>query len=131
MKVEHIGIVVKSIEEALKVWEGILGFKLEGMVEVESQGVRVAILEVNGVRLELLEPLSPDSPVANFLSKRGEGLHHLCFEVKDIESILLTLSSRGIKLIDKSSRPGALGNKVAFLHPSSSSGVLIELSEKD
>lgn len=130
MKVEHIGIAVKSIEEAIKVWCDILGFKLEGIVEVESQGVRVAVLEVfNGVKIELLESLTSDSSVARFLSKRGEGLHHICFEVKGIEKILLTLKSKGIKLIDKSPRAGALGNKVAFLHPSSTNGVLVEIAE--
>ena len=130
MKLEHIGIAMRSIEEGAKIWEGILGFTPEAIIEVKSQKVRVAIFDAGGVKIELLEPLGDNGPIARFLEKKGEGLHHLCFEVKDIEKLLKDFKSKGIKLVDEVPRSGASAKKVAFLHPSSIHGVLIELCEK-
>lgn len=132
MKLEHIGIGVKSIEAGIKIWADVFGFKLEGITEVESQKVRVAMLvrdagEVRGVRIELIEPTSSDSPIAKFLAHRGEGLHHICFEVKSLDGVILALKEKGIRLIDESPRLGAFGKKIAFVHPSSTCGVLVEL----
>jgi len=147
MKLEHIGIAVRSIEEARKTWEK-LGLKLETLAQVEHQKVRVAVYNVKssvppavgginsgshykaqGVKIELVEPMSEDSPIANFLEKRGEGLHHLCFEVENIDKLVTELKGKGIKLIDEKPRPGAFVKKVVFLHPKSTGGVLIELCE--
>lgn len=130
MKLEHVGIAMRSIEEGAKIWEGILGLTPEAITEVESQKVRVAIFDAGGVKIELLEPLGDDGPIARFLEKKGEGLHHLCFEVKEIEKLLKDLKSKGIKLIDEVPRSGASAKKIAFLHPGSIHGVLIELCEK-
>ena len=136
-KVDHIAIVVRSIKEALQVYEGALGLELTDVKEVPEQAVRVAFLPVGESEIELLEPLTTDTStklgtgggVAKFLEKRGEGLHHICFEVEDIEAALRDLAARGIRLIDEQPRRGALG-RVAFLHPKSAHGVLIELIEK-
>lgn len=136
MKVDHIGIAVKSIESGIKIWETIFAgdkahsYKIVGITEVESQRVKVSALDVGGVKIELIEPTCEDSNVNKFIEKRGEGLHHICFEVKNIEVVLSELQNSGIKLIDSSPRPGAFGKKIAFLHPSSTCGVLVELAEK-
>jgi methylmalonyl-CoA epimerase len=136
-KIDHIGIVVHNIEKALQVYEGALGLRLTDVEEVPEQAVRVAFLPVGESKLELLEPLTADTStelstgggVAKFLEKRGEGLHHICFEVDDIEATLQDLAVQGIRLIDEQPRQGAHG-RVAFLHPKSAHGVLIELIEK-
>ena len=128
-KIDHIAIVVHNIEEALQVYEGTLGRELAEVEEVPEQAVRIAFLPVGESELELVEPLSTDSGVAKFLEKRGEGLHHICLEVDDIEAALQDLAAQGIRLIDKQPRRGAHG-RVAFLHPKSAHGVLIELIEK-
>ncbi len=128
-KIDHIAIVVHNIEEALQVYEGTLGLELAEVEEVPEQAVRIAFLPVGESELELVEPLSTDSGVAKFLEKRGEGLHHICLEVDDIEAALQDLAAQGIRLIDKQPRRGAHG-RVAFLHPKSAHGVLIELIEK-
>lgn len=130
MKLEHIGIAVKSIDAGIEFWSNIVGFKLHGITQVEAQKVKVAVLEGVGVKIELIESTSPDSPIMKFIENRGEGLHHICFEVKNIESALSELKANGIKLIDESPRLGAFGKKIAFLHPSSCCGVLIEIAEK-
>ena len=128
-KIDHIAIVVYNIEEALQFYEGALGLELTDIVEVPEQAVRIAFLPVGESEIELVEPLSTDSGVAKFLEKRGEGLHHICLEVEDVEAVLQDLAAQGIRLIDEQPRQGAHG-RVAFLHPKSAHGVLIELYEK-
>jgi len=128
-KINHIGIVVHSIEEALQVYEGALGIELTDIEKVPEQAVRVAFLPVGESEIELLEPLTANSGVARFLEKRGEGVHHICLEVEDIEAALQDLAAKGVRLIDEQPRQGAHG-RVAFLHPKSTHGVLIELIEK-
>ena len=129
MKLDHIGIAVKSLAAA-KIYDA-LGLTVDRVENVETQGVRTAFIEVGDANLELLEPLSPDSPVAKFIDKRGEGIHHICFRVKNLESHLERLKRQGFRLIHESPVPGAHGCRVAFLHPSAGNGVLIELSEKE
>ena len=128
-KIDHIGIVVRSIEEALKVYRDALGLPLAHVQEVPEQQVRIAFLPIGDCEIELVEPTAADSGVARFLEKRGEGLHHICFEVEDIEAALQDLAAKGVRLIDRQPRQGAIG-RVAFLHPKSAHGVLIELVEK-
>jgi len=128
-KVDHIGIAVASIEEALDVYRA-LGLEVAHREKVESQGVTTAFLPVGESRLELLEPTSPDSPVGRFLAKRGPGLHHICLAVPDLARALDDLASRGFRLLDGAPVEGAHGKKVAFLHPAAGHGVLIELSEE-
>ncbi|HIC93513.1 MAG TPA: methylmalonyl-CoA epimerase [Anaerolineae bacterium] len=128
-KVDHIGIVVRSIEEALRVYRDALGLPLTRVQEVPEQQVRIAFLPVGDCEVELVEPTAADSGVARFLERRGEGLHHICFEVDDIEAALRDLAAKGLRPIDKEPRRGAIG-RVAFLHPKSAHGVLIELVEK-
>jgi len=130
MKLDHIAIAVKSIEERLKIWRDILGFKLEVIEDVLDQKVKVAVLDINGQHIELLEPLEETSTISKFIEKKGEGLHHLCFEVENIESMLLNMKKQGIKLIDEVPKIGASGKKIAFIHPKDMGGVLIELSQK-
>ena len=128
-ELDHIGIAVRSIEAA-SIYEA-LGPQVDHVEIVESQGVKTAFLSVGDSNLELLEPTNPDSPVARYIEKRGEGIHHLCFRVDDIDAHLQRLAAAGYRLIDESSVPGAHGCRVAFLHPSAGSGVLIELSERE
>ena len=129
MKLHHIGIAVNSIDEKLKIWQQCLGIEFEDIEEVPDQKVRVAVLPVGDVNIELLEPVGDDSTIRKFINKRGEGLHHLCFEVEDIEKILSDMRSQGFTLIDEKPRIGASGKKIAFIHPKSMGGVLIELTE--
>jgi methylmalonyl-CoA epimerase len=124
---DHIGIAVKSLEAA-KIYEA-LGLAIDHVETVESQGVKTAFLSVGDSRLELLEPTGPDSPVAKFIDKRGEGIHHICLRVDDLDAQLARLAAQGFRLINESGVPGAHGCRVAFLHPSAGNGVLIELSE--
>jgi lactoylglutathione lyase/methylmalonyl-CoA/ethylmalonyl-CoA epimerase len=128
-KIDHIGIAVHSAEEALQFYKGALGLELAGVEDLPEQAVRVAFLPVGESDIELVEPLTPDSGVARFLEKRGEGIHHICLEVEDIEAALQDLAAKGVQLIDRHPRQGAHG-RVAFLHPKSAHGVLIELVEK-
>ena len=125
---DHIGIAVRSID-AMRVYE-VLGLKIDHVETVASQGVKTAFLSAGDSNLELLEPVSPDSPVARFIEKRGEGIHHICFRVDDLETHLENLKREGYRLINESPVPGAHGCRVAFLHPAAGNGVLIELSEK-
>lgn len=125
----HVGIAVRSIEDQRTLYEGALGATFEGYEDVPSQKVRVAFFRVNDVRLELLEPTDPDSPIAKFLEKRGEGLHHVAFTVADIQSRIAELKQSGLRMIDDSPRPGAHHMQVAFVHPKSTFGVLMELCE--
>jgi len=125
---DHIGIAVKSIEAA-RIYEA-LGLTIDHVEVVETQGVKTAFLSVGDSNLELLEPTGPDSTVAKFIEKRGEGIHHLCFRVDDIDAHLTRLQEQGYRLINETAVPGAHGCRVAFLHPAAGNGVLIELSEK-
>ncbi len=125
---DHIGIAVRSIEQA-KIYEA-LGLTVDHVEDVTTQGVRTAFLSAGEANIELLEPLSADSPVAKYIEKRGEGIHHICFRVDDIEQQLERLKSEGYRLINEAPVPGAHGCRVAFLHPAAGKGVLIELSEK-
>lgn len=131
--VNHIGIAVRSLDEHRRYYEDVLGAAYEGTEEVVSQKVRVAFYRLgpkeSPVRIELLEPTSPDSPVARFLEKRGEGVHHVAYTVSDLETRLAALAEAGVGLIDRTPRPGAHGNDIAFLHPKSTGGVLTELCE--
>ncbi|MGZ4810621.1 MAG: methylmalonyl-CoA epimerase [Thermoanaerobaculia bacterium] len=125
---DHIGIAVKSIEGA-SIYRA-LGLAVDHVEDVKTQGVKTAFLRVGDSNLELLEPLSPESPVAKFIEKRGEGIHHLCFRVDDLEAHLAKLKAQGFRLINEAPVPGAHGCRAAFLHPAAGNGVLIELSEK-
>ncbi|HUP48615.1 MAG TPA: methylmalonyl-CoA epimerase [Thermoanaerobaculia bacterium] len=125
---DHIGIAVRSIEEA-RVYRA-LGLEVDHVETVASQGVKTAFLPVGDASLELLEPTSPDSPVGRFIERRGEGIHHICLRVDDIESHLERLKAEGFRLVDEVPVAGADGCRVAFLHPAAGNGVLIELSEK-
>jgi methylmalonyl-CoA/ethylmalonyl-CoA epimerase len=127
MKINHLGIATKGIEEALKFWEDALGLENIHTEVIEDQKVRVAMLPLGESRIELLEPTSEDSPISKFLEKRGGGIHHIAIEVEDIETSLAQLKAKGMRLIDESPRIGAEGCLVAFVHPSSANGVLLEL----
>jgi methylmalonyl-CoA/ethylmalonyl-CoA epimerase len=129
MRVDHIGVATRSIEEALKFWRDALGLEVKHTETVEGQGVRVAMLPAGEPRVELLEPTGPDSPVAKFLEKRGPGIHHVAVRVKDIRESLARLKREGARLIDEEPRAGAGGCLVAFVHPAASGGVLLELVE--
>ncbi len=125
----HVGIAVRSIDEQRSFYERTLGLEFEGLEDVPSQKVRVAFFRAGGVRLELLEPTEPDSPVAKFLEKRGEGLHHLAFTVDDLVARIAELKESGLRMIDEEPRPGSHHMQIAFVHPKSSFGVLTELCE--
>ena len=127
MKISHLGIATKGIEEALKFWEDALGLENVHTEIVEDQKVRVAMLPLGESRIELLEPTSEDSPISKFLEKRGAGIHHIAVEVENIEESLARLKAEGARLIDESPRIGAEGCLVAFVHPASTNGVLLEL----
>ena len=127
----HVAIAVRNIAEVEKLYQTALGLKVTHREVVEDQGVRSSMLEPEdgGTPIELLEPLSDTSPISKFLEKRGEGIHHICFTVDNIELALKRLKEEGIQLIDESPRPGAYGARVAFIHPKAMNGVLIELAE--
>ena len=131
--VNHIGIAVRSLDAHRDYYERVLGAAFEGEEEVAAQGVRVAFYRVGppgaAVRLELLEPTAPDSPVAKFLERRGEGVHHVAYTVADIDERLQALGEAGVERIDETPRPGAHGMRIGFLHPRSTGGVLTELCE--
>jgi methylmalonyl-CoA/ethylmalonyl-CoA epimerase len=127
MKIDHLGIATANIEGALSFWRDDLGLELIDAEEVTEQKVRVAMLAIGETRFELLEPTGSDSPVARFLEKRGPGLHHVAVRVHDIRETLAGLKDKGARLIDEAPRVGAGGCLVAFIHPSSTGGVLLEL----
>ena len=131
MKINHLGIATKGIDEALKFWEDALGLENVHTEVVEDQKVRVAMLPIGESRIELLEPTAEDSPIAKFLEKRGGGIHHIAVEVDDIEAALAKLKREGMRLIDETARIGAEGCLVAFVHPSSANGVLLELVQSE
>ena len=130
MKIDHIGIATNGIADSAAVYCEALGLNVGEFEEVPSQRVRVAMLPVGESRIELLEPTSDESPISKFLAKRGPGIHHIAFGVDDIRAVLSDLKSKGARLIDEEPRAGAGGCLVAFIHPSSTGGVLIELVER-
>jgi methylmalonyl-CoA/ethylmalonyl-CoA epimerase len=130
MRIHHLGIAVKSLEEAIPVFETLLGKEPASRESVDDQKVRVAVFEVGESRIELLESSAPDSPIARFMSKRGPGIHHLTLTVPDLARSLRDLEAKGVRLIDREPRVGAGNERIAFLHPSSTAGVLIELVEE-
>ena len=129
--IEHLGIAVKSLDEAIPYYENILGMKCYSIEEVADQKVKTAFFKVGQTKLELLEPTSDESPIAKFIQKRGEGIHHLAFAVEDgVANALAEMEGKGVRLIDKAPRKGAEGLNIAFIHPKSTHGVLTEFCEK-
>lgn len=130
MKIHHIGIATSEIGGAAEMWDDLLGLRADHTEEVAGQKVRVCMLPLGESRLELLEPMSPDSPISKFLEKRGGGIHHIALSVEDIRATLQALKNKGARLIDEEPRAGAGGCLVAFIHPSSTGGVLLELVQR-
>ncbi|MGD0586400.1 MAG: methylmalonyl-CoA epimerase [Oryzomonas sp.] len=128
-RINHIGIAVRSLDDALPFYRDNLGMTFAGIEEVVEQKVRVAMLQVGESKIELLEPTGEDSPVAKFLEKSGPGIHHLAYEVEDIEAAIAGLLADGARMIDERPRSGAHGTRIAFVHPKSSNGVLTELCQ--
>lgn len=128
-QIEHIGIAVESLEEAIPYWENILGQKCYNIEEVADQKVKTAFFKVGEVKIELLEPTSEDSAIAKFIEKKGQGVHHIAVAVDNIESALAEVEAKGVQLIDKTPRMGAEGLTIGFLHPKSTLGVLTEFCE--
>ncbi len=130
LKIDHLGVAIESIAAGEKFWTDALGIACEGSERVEEQGVTTAFFPVGESEVELLEPIGADSPVAKFLNKKGAGIHHIAFRVENIETALDELKQKGLKLIDEVPRRGAGGAKIAFIHPRSTNGILIELCER-
>jgi methylmalonyl-CoA/ethylmalonyl-CoA epimerase len=130
MKIHHIGIATSEIGGAAEMWDDLLGLRADHTEEVAGQKVRVCMLPLGESRLELVEPMSPDSPISKFLEKRGGGIHHIALSVEDIRATLQDLKQKGARLIDEEPRAGAGGCLVAFIHPSSTGGVLLELVQE-
>lgn len=126
-KIDHIAIAVESIEEALPFYSETLGLELQSIEEVPSQGVRVAFFKIGASKIELLEPTNSDSPISRFLETRGPGIHHLALHTESLEDRLKEMDENGVRLIDKSPKPGAQGKEIAFVHPKATGGVLLEL----
>lgn len=126
-RIEHIGIAVSNLDEAIKYWENVMGLKCYNIEEVTDQKVRTAFFKIGEVKIELLEPTSPESTIASFIEKKGQGVHHIALAVDDTNEALTDVESKGVRLIDKSARNGAEGLKIGFLHPKSTLGVLTEL----
>jgi len=130
-KVSHIGLAVKNLDRAIQFYEDVLGMKVSGRIKADEHGVEIAFVEIGGdTELELLAPLREDSGMAKFLAKHGPGIHHFCVEVDNIEEQIKSLVDSGVTMIDKKPRIGAGGDKIAFAHPKSMLGALIELKEK-
>ena len=129
VELDHIAIAVSKLDEALQIYQNILGLKLEKIRVVENQKVRLAFLLAGETKIELLEPIAAESAVARFIKKKGEGIHHIALKVTNIEGFLKQLKEKGIALVDEKPRVGAEGGKIAFLHPKSLKNVLIELCE--
>jgi methylmalonyl-CoA/ethylmalonyl-CoA epimerase len=127
--IEHIGIAVKDLQQAIKYYEKVLGLSCYAVEEVADQKVKTAFFKIGQTKIELLESTDPNSPVARFIEKKGEGIHHMAFAVKDIEKALDEVQEKGIRLIDTQPRQGAEGLSIAFLHPRSTFGVLTEFCE--
>lgn len=130
-KIDHIGLAVRNLDEALKFYEEMLGLQSTGVEEVEEQKVRIAFLPVGESKIELLESTDPEGPVAKFIESKGEGVQHIALRVNNIDEKLKEMEEKGVRLIDKTPRYGAGGARIAFLHPKSTYGVLLELCERD
>jgi methylmalonyl-CoA/ethylmalonyl-CoA epimerase len=130
-KIDHIGIAVKNLEEAIKLYTEVLGLKVEDIEIVEDQKVRVAFIPIGDSEVELLESTDPEGPIAKFIEKKGEGMQHVAFRVDDINKALEEMKQKGVRLIDQQPRYGAGGASIAFLHPKSTYGVLVELSQRE
>jgi methylmalonyl-CoA/ethylmalonyl-CoA epimerase len=128
-KVNHIAVAVRDIEEAAKFYEQLLGLKMSGVESVPSNKVKAGFIPVGDTRIELVQPESPDSPVARFIDKHGPGFQHLCFEVDDVAAELARLGAAGVRLVNKTPVDGAHGCRVGFIHPAATGGVLVELSQ--
>ena len=130
LKIDHLGIAVNSIEEGKNFWSDIMGLGFEGTETVEAQKVTTAFFPISESEVELLESTAPDGPVAKYIEKKGQGIHHVAFRVENIEEALAELKEKGVKLIDEKPRNGAGGAKIAFLHPKATNGVLVELCQR-
>ena len=128
-KIDHIGVAVKNIEDSLHIFKDILGMEYSGEEVVNEQDVKVAFFPVGESEIELLESTSPEGTIAKYIEKKGEGIHHIAFEVEDLDAILEDLQKKGVRLIDREPRYGAGGARIAFLHPKSTNGILVELCE--
>lgn len=128
-RIDHIAIAVHNLEEAAQFYQEVMGLKLSGVEVVAAQKTRVGFFEIGETHIELVQPAAPDSPLVKFLETKGQGIHHLCFEVDDIEAEVRRYMEKGATMVDTKPRPGAHNTKVAFVHPKSSGGVLIELNE--
>ena len=128
-QINHIGIAVNSLDEQIKFYRDILKLEFEGFEEVPDQMVRIAMFRISEIRIELLEPTSPDSPIARFLEKKGEGIHHIAYETDQIEDEIRGLKEAGIQMIDDNPRSGAHNTQIAFIHPKSSGKVLMEICQ--
>lgn len=128
--IEHIGLAVRDLEESIRYWENVFGLQCYRVEEVADQKVRTAFFKIGDTKIELLESMDADGPVARFIEKRGEGVHHIAFAVDDVNEALRSAGEKGIDLIDTAPRPGAEGLQIAFLHPKSTHGVLTELCSK-
>ena len=130
LKIDHIGIAVKNLNETLTFYEEVLGMTCTGQEEVDEQKVRVAFLPVGDSEVELLESTDPDGPIARYIDKNGEGIQHIAFRVDNIDEAIAAMKDKGVRMIDETPRYGAGGAKIAFCHPKSTGGVLVELSER-
>ena len=128
-QIEHIGIAVKNLEESISLYEKVFGLKCYNIEEIKDQKVRTAFFKIGQTKIELLESTEPNGPIGKFIEKKGEGIHHIAFATNDLQKSLNDLKEKGIKLIDERPRAGAEGLNIAFLHPKSTNGVLIELCE--
>jgi methylmalonyl-CoA epimerase len=128
-KINHIAVAVNNVEEAAKFYEQVLGLKLTGVEVVTAQKTKVGFFKIGESNIELVQPAEPDSPLVKFLETKGQGIHHICFEVEDVEAEVRAFLEKGATMVDQKPRPGAHNTKVAFVHPKSSNGVLIELCE--
>ena len=129
-KISHIGIAVESLEEQIPYYRDVLGLKFSGTEVVDDQKVKVAFFDIGDTRIELLEATDEDSPVAKFIAKKGQGVHHMAYQVDDCKTALSTMDEKGVRLIDTEPRTGAGGHKIGFLHPRSTFGILTELTEE-
>jgi methylmalonyl-CoA/ethylmalonyl-CoA epimerase len=129
-KIEHLGIAVKNLEESLKIYENLLGHSCYKTEIVESEFVKTAFIQVGESKIELLEAINADSPIAKFLEKKGQGFHHVAFDVENIEFEIARLETNGFELIHKIAKDGADNKRIAFLHPKSTNGLLVELCQE-
>ncbi len=131
LKIDHIGLAVHSIAERKSIWTDLLGLSLTSSETVQEQKVTTAFFPVGESEIELLESSAPDSPIARYLEKRGEAIHHIAFRVENLEAALEELKTKGVRLIDEKPRNGAGGSRIAFLHPQATGGILVELCERN